>query len=59
MTFASVLTFADSMLFLCAIVNLLGCYLLLPKVKEELRDFLEGRRNGTIKEVPVEERSTT
>jgi AGCS family alanine or glycine:cation symporter len=59
MTFASVLTFADSMLFLCAIVNLLGCYLLLPKVKEELRSFMEGRKNGTIKEVPVEERATT
>jgi AGCS family alanine or glycine:cation symporter len=59
MTFTSVLTFADSMLFLCAVVNLLGCYLLLPKVKEELRSFMEGRKNGTIKEVPVEERATT
>jgi AGCS family alanine or glycine:cation symporter len=59
MTFTSVLTFADSMLFLCAIVNLLACYLLLPKVKEELRSFMEGRRTGQIKEVPVEERATT
>jgi len=56
MTFTSVLTFADSMLFLCAIVNLLACYLLLPKVREEIRSFREGRRNGTITEVPVEER---
>ena len=53
------LTFADSMLFVCAVVNLIACYLLLPKVKEELRSFLEGRRNGTITEVPVEERATT
>ncbi len=59
MTFTSVLTFADSMLFLCAIVNLLACYLLLPKVKEELRSFIDGRRSGEIKEVPVEERATT
>ena len=59
MTFTSVLTFADSMLFLCAVVNLLGCYLLLPKVREELRSFREGRKNGTIQEVPVEERATT
>ena len=59
MTFTSVLTFADSMLFVCAIVNLLACYLLLPKVREEVRSFREGRRTGTIKEVPVEERATT
>jgi AGCS family alanine or glycine:cation symporter len=59
MTFTSVLTFADSMLFVCAIVNLLACYLLLPKVREELRSFREGLRTGEIKEVPVEERATT
>lgn len=58
-TFTSVITFADSMLFVCAIVNLLACYLLLPKVRDELRSFREGRRNGDIKVVPVEERSTT
>jgi alanine or glycine:cation symporter, AGCS family len=59
MTFDSVLAFADSMLFLCAIVNLLGCYLLLPKVRDELRDFVSGLRAGEIKEVPKEERATT
>lgn len=59
MTFTSVLTFADSMLFVCAIVNLLACYLLLPKVREELRSFREGLRTGRIEEVPVEERATT
>ena len=57
-TFTSVLTFADSMLFLCAIVNLLACYLLLPKVREELRSYREGRRTGAIAEVPVAERAT-
>jgi AGCS family alanine or glycine:cation symporter len=56
MTFTSVLTLADSMLFVAAIVNLLGCYFLLPKVREELRSFREGRRTGEIAEVPVEER---
>lgn len=59
MTFTSVLTFADSMLFVCAIVNLLACYLLLPRVREELHDFVQGRRDGRITEVPVEERATT
>lgn len=57
MTFTSVLSFADSMLFVCAIVNLLACYLLLPKVREELRSFRAGMRSGEIAEVPVEERA--
>ncbi len=55
----SVLNFADAMLFVCAVVNLIACYLLLPKVKAELQDFLKGRRDGTIVEVPVDERATT
>lgn len=55
----SVLDFADAMLFICAIPNLLACYPLLPKVREEIRDFREGRRTGAIKQVPVDERATT
>jgi AGCS family alanine or glycine:cation symporter len=58
-TFSSVLTFADSMLFVCAIVNLLACYILLPKVRDELGSFRRGRRDGKITEVPVDERATT
>ncbi|GAA4687376.1 alanine/glycine:cation symporter family protein [Nocardioides nanhaiensis] len=57
--FSEVLSFADAMLFVCAVPNLLACYLLLPKVRQELRDFREGRRNGTITVVPEEERATT
>jgi AGCS family alanine or glycine:cation symporter len=59
LTFDSVLAFADSMLFVCAIVNLLACYLLLPKVREELRSFRAGLKSGEIKEVPVDERANT
>ena len=59
MSFTSVLTFADSMLFVCAIVNLLACYLLLPKVREELRSFRAGLHSGHIEEVPKEERALT
>ena len=55
----SVLSFADAMLFVCAVFNLLACYLLLPKVRQELRSFLGGIRSGEIQEVPVEERATT
>ena len=52
-------TFADAMLFVCAVFNLLACYMLLPKVREEMRSFLRGIRSGEIEEVPVEERATT
>ncbi len=57
MTFESVLVFADSMLFVCAIVNLLACYILLPKVREEMRSFLDGVKSGRIEQVPKAERS--
>jgi AGCS family alanine or glycine:cation symporter len=59
MTFDSVLLFADSMLFVCAIVNLLACYILLPKVREEVRRFRAGLDSGEIEEVPVDERANT
>ena len=55
----SVLNFADSMLFVCAIFNLTACYLLLPKVREEVRAFRDGRRSGEIAVVPPEERANT
>jgi AGCS family alanine or glycine:cation symporter len=57
MTFESVLLFADSMLFVCAIVNLLACYILLPKVRDEMRSFLDGVKTGRIEQVPKAERS--
>ena len=59
LTFDSVLGFADAMLFVCAIVNLLACYLLLPKVREELRSFRAGVADGSITEVPVHERASS
>ncbi len=55
----SVLTFADSMLFVCSIFNLLACYILLPKVKEELKKFKDGVASGEITQVPKEERANT
>jgi len=58
-SFGSVIDFADAMLFVCAIVNLLACYLLLPVVKRELADYRAGRRDGTIAEVPVDERASS
>ncbi|MFP5335568.1 MAG: alanine/glycine:cation symporter family protein [Actinomycetes bacterium] len=48
LTFSQVLGFADAMLFVCAFVNLLGVYLLLPEVKREMHDYLEDRRTGRL-----------
>jgi AGCS family alanine or glycine:cation symporter len=45
------------MLFVCAIVNLLACYILLPKVRDEMRSFLDGVKTGRIEQVPKAERS--
>jgi alanine or glycine:cation symporter, AGCS family len=54
----TVLDFADSMLFVCAIFNLLACYLLLPKVREEVTKWRQGLKDGSIAVVPHEERAT-
>ncbi|TIC84054.1 alanine/glycine:cation symporter family protein [Nocardioides sp. GY 10127] len=54
-----VLNFADAMLFVCAVVNLIACYLLLPVVKREVIAFVGGLRSGEIAEVPQAERATT
>ncbi len=48
LTFGQVLAFADAMLFLCAFVNILGVYLLLPVVKEEVREYLAAYRSGEL-----------
>ncbi|MEZ0165483.1 alanine/glycine:cation symporter family protein [Kineococcus sp. LSe6-4] len=56
LTFSSVLDLADAMLFLCALVNILGLYLLAPVVKAEVRDYLAKRADGTLAreaQVPV------
>ncbi|GAB2681406.1 alanine/glycine:cation symporter family protein [Thalassiella azotivora] len=59
LTFSEVLGFADAMLFVCAFVNLLGVYLLLPVVKREMRKYLEDRKAGTLRELGEETPSTT
>lgn len=51
LTFGEVLSFADAMLFVCAFVNLLGVYFLLPVIRSEMRDYLRDRRSGALKEL--------
>jgi AGCS family alanine or glycine:cation symporter len=48
LSFDQVLGFADSMLFLCAFVNLSGVYLLLPVVKREMKEYLADRKSGAL-----------
>ncbi|MBJ7321653.1 alanine:cation symporter family protein [Rhodococcus fascians] len=53
LSLGSVLDFADATLFLLALVNISGLYLLLPVVKRELSDYMAVRR-GESKAVDAE-----
>ncbi|NAZ81854.1 amino acid carrier protein [Kineococcus sp. R8] len=48
LTFGQVLDLADAMLFVCALVNIIGLYLLAPVVKAEVREYLADRRSGAL-----------
>ena len=48
LTFSAVLSFADAMLFVCALVNILGLYLLLPVIKAEMVTYLADRKSGAL-----------
>ncbi|MEG9224600.1 alanine/glycine:cation symporter family protein [Aeromicrobium sp. Sec7.5] len=47
-TLSDVLSLADSMLFICAFVNILGLYLLLPIVRRELKEYWTDRSEGRL-----------
>ncbi|MFC4856849.1 alanine/glycine:cation symporter family protein [Actinophytocola glycyrrhizae] len=49
LTLGSVLSFADAVLFLLALFNIIGLYLLVPVVKEELADFRAKISSGEVK----------
>jgi len=51
LTLGSVLNFADAVLFLLALFNIIGLYLLMPMVKRELDDFRGKVRTGEIVQV--------
>ncbi len=48
LTFRQVLGMADALLFVCALVNIVGLYLLAPVVKKEIRDYRAARRSGEV-----------
>lgn len=64
LTFQEVLDFADAFLFVCAFVNLLAVYLLLPVIKREMQAYLADYRSGKLAaygagEIEYEETSGT
>ncbi|USQ78939.1 alanine:cation symporter family protein [Ornithinimicrobium faecis] len=48
LTLGEVVAFADSFLFVCAFVNILGLYLLLPVIKSEMKEYLADRKSGEL-----------
>ncbi len=54
LTFSAVLNFADAMLFVCALVNIFGLYLLMPEVSRMLREYQADRRSGVVR--PIKDR---
>ncbi|MDN5711520.1 MAG: alanine:cation symporter family protein [Brevibacterium aurantiacum] len=60
-SFSKIVEFADAALFLCAFINILGLYMLMPVVKKEMKKYLADRKAGTLMDpdtkdaVPVEE----
>ena len=47
-TFSKVIEFADAALFMCAFINILGLYMLMPVVKKEMKKYLADRKAGTL-----------
>ena len=56
LTFSAVLSFADAMLFVCALVNIFGLYLLLPEIRGMLKEYTRARRAGEIQPVAKADR---
>lgn len=52
-----VITIADSFLFVCGFINLLGVAFLLPKIREEMRLYLADRKAGRLDHLGVGEES--
>jgi len=51
MSLGPVIDFSDAMIFAMAIANIIGLYLLMPKVKALVADYHERLRSGEIKKV--------
>ncbi|WP_236864038.1 alanine/glycine:cation symporter family protein [Brevibacterium daeguense] len=54
-TFGQVINFADAALFMCAFINILGLYILMPVVKKEMKKYLADRKAGTLHELGADD----
>lgn len=54
LTLGAVLSFADAVLFLLALFNIIGLYLRAPVVKKEVQEYREKLRPGEVSRVDVE-----
>ncbi len=57
LSFSQVLAFADSFLFVCGFVNLLGVYFLLPGIKREMKEYFADRKSGRLYELGKDDRN--
>ncbi|MCQ1994172.1 sodium:alanine symporter family protein [Arthrobacter sp. zg-Y1171] len=55
LSFSQVISFADAALFVCAFVNLLGVYLLLPVIKKEMKQYLADRKSGKLEMLGIDD----
>ena len=55
LSFSQVISFTDAALFICAFVNLLGVYLLLPVIKREMKKYLADRKSGKLEILGIED----
>ncbi len=51
MSLGPVIDFSDAMIFTMAVFNVIGLYLLMPKVKELLHDYQSKLSSGELKKV--------
>lgn len=56
LTLGSVLNFADAVLFLLALVNIIGLYILAPVVKKEVISFRDRMASGEVRELDPSEK---
>lgn len=52
-SFSNIIDFADSALFLCIFINVIGLCILAPVVKKEMEQYLADRRAGRLLEDPA------
>ncbi len=55
LTFSQVLTITDSFLFICGFINLAALYILLPEIRQDMREYIADRKSGRLYELGAED----